>query len=119
MKLHPDWNNNNGSVAVTFDDDDDDASETYSDFSRLLNIFNVNFTTFKLRGSKTASMVIPLSFLKENNTSKDSCNDENINDICDTRNDADEHGNDPVNEHSDEQPSEHVIVKKKKKKIIN
>ena len=61
MKLHPDWNSN-GSVAVTFDDDDDDASETYSDFSRLLNIFTVNFTTFKLRGSKTASMVIPLSF---------------------------------------------------------
>ena len=114
MKLHPDWNSN-GSVAVTFDDDDDDASETYSDFSRLLNIFNVNFTTFKLRGSKTASMVIPLSFLSENTTSKDSCDDENINDICDTRNDED----DPVNEHSNEQSSEHVIVKKKKKKIIN
>jgi hypothetical protein len=113
MKLHPDWNNN-GSVAVTFDDDDDDASETYSDFSKLMNIFNVNFTTFKLRGSKTASMVIPLSFLSENTTSKDSCDDENINDICATRNDDDVS---EVNESTDS--TDNVIVKKKKKKIIN
>lgn len=119
MKLHPDWNDN-GSVAITFDDDEDDASETYSDFSRLLNMFNINFTTFKLRGSKTASMVIPLSFLKENYTSKDNCDDENIiSGLCDTRNDEDEHDNVPINEHSNEQLSEHTVIKKKKKRIIN
>lgn len=97
MKIHPDWSNN-GSVAVTFDDDDD--SETYSDFSRFLSHFNINFTTFKLRGAKTASMVIPVS-VKDTNEEKVSEPD----------------NSDSVAENENEDDTvENNVVKKKKKK---
>ena len=107
MKIHPDWSSN-GSVAITFDDDGEDATETYSDFSRLLKHFKVDFTTFRLRGSKTASMVVPVhvaenTHFEEQNTT--STNEESV-----EREDTTEN-----NEHSE--VNSEIVVKKKKKKL--
>ena len=108
MKIHPDWSDN-GSVAITFDDDGDDASETYSDFSRLLKHFNVNFTTFKLRGSTTASMVIPVS-----------CTSQKIEDnVRPSVEDTPTSNNEVENSENTENENEGdgVVIKKKKKKV--
>ena len=101
MKIHPDWSTN-GSIAITFDDDGDDASETHSDFSRFLKIFNIKSTTFKLRGSQTASMVIPISVEEttENETNQSSS----------------EVNNDNNNDDNEDGDVENAVVKKKKKK---
>ena len=104
MKIHPDWSSN-GSVAITFDDDGEDAAETYSDFSRLLKHFNISFTTFKLRGSTTASMVVPITAME--NTSQT----ENVSSSQETE--REEESTDVNNDTDD------VVVKKKKKKVSN
>ena len=112
MKIHPDWNSN-GSVAITFDDDDEDASETYNDFSKFLNLFNVKFTTFKLKGSKTSSMVVPITIPTENNTSSnisDVPNEIEVNPILERGNEDTEDSE--VNNDS----TDNVVIKKKKKK---
>ena len=107
MKIHPDWSDN-GSVAVTFDDDGEESSETYKDFSKLLKHFNINFTTFKLRGSSTASMVIPVS---SSAPEKAVC-EERAHSISENTNTNEEHSETV----DDESNTDGVVIKKKKKK---
>jgi hypothetical protein len=113
MKIHPDWNNN-GSVAITFDDEDDDASETYGDFSKFLNLFNVKFTTFKLKGSKTASMVIPINIPTEDSSTHSTTNVdiENAPEVNSTERTDETRDDDDTVESTDS-----VVIKKKKKKV--
>ena len=105
MKIHPDWSDN-GSVAVTFDDDGEESSETYNDFSRLLKHFNINFTTVKLRGSSTASMVIPVS----SSVPERPVHEERTQSITEN---TDEDQSENIDE---ENNTDGVIIKKKKKK---
>jgi len=114
MKIHCDWENENNSMAVTFDDEEsDEACDSYNDFEKFLKCNDISHNSFKLKGSKTSSMVI-------NMKSNSSCEGLDCrNNICTQPLEPLEPSNVPADDLTDDQDLYKIKIddgKKKKKK---